>query len=130
MLAAQVAPRSSGSAVNVEPVENLTTRPLTTLALPWLVLVCASIAAALLRFRRAPRFGAFLAAKATLSLSLVLLAAVEFGSSWMTIDSGQSNLAAGVASLWLFLAAPGAALYWCWRDQRQRCRRCLHRLAM
>ena len=122
-LAAQVAPRSSGSAVKVEPIESLSVRPLTTLGIPWLVLVCATTAAAFLRFRSSPRFAAFLAAKAVLSLTLVLLITVEF-------HRGESNMAAGVASLWLFLAAPGAALYWCWRDQGQRCRSCLHRLAM
>jgi hypothetical protein len=129
-LAAQVKPASSGSAVHVEPIENLASRPLATLGVPWLLLVCGAVAAALVGFRRTPRYGAFLAAKAVLSLALLLLATVEFGTSLVITNSGQTNLAAGVASLWLFLAGPGAALYWCWRDQRQRCRSCLHRLAM
>jgi hypothetical protein len=129
-LAAQVKPVSRGSAVVVEPVERLSARPLSALGLPWLALVCGAVATAIMRFRHAPKFAAFLAAKVVLSLTLMLLATVEFGSSWMTINSGETNLAAGVASLWLFLAGPGAALYWCWRDQRQRCRTCLHRLEM
>ena len=129
-LAAQVKPVSRGSLVAVEPVERLSARPLSALGIPWLLLSCGAVAAAMVRFRRAPGFAAFLAAKVVLSLTLMLLATVEFGSSWMTINSGESNLAAGVASLWLFLAGPGAALFWCWRDQRRRCRICLHRLEM
>ncbi len=129
-LAAQVKPVSRGSAVVVEPVELLSARPLRVLGLPWLVLVCGAMAAAAARFRRAPGFAAFLAAKIVLTLTLMLLATVEFGSSWMTINSGETNLAAGAASLWLFLAGPGAALFWCWRDQRRRCRTCLHRLEL
>ncbi len=129
-LAAQVKPVTRGSLVVVEPVERLSARPLTALGLPWLALVCGAVAAAVVRFRRAPGFAAFLAAKVVLSLTLMLLVTVEFGSSWMTINSGESNLAAGVASLWLFLAGPAAVLFWCWRDQRRRCRICLHRLEM
>jgi hypothetical protein len=129
-LAARMPPASSGSAVTLEPIQSVPARPLATLGIPWLVMVCGTIAVAMLRFRRSPRYGAFLAAKVVLSLTLVLLAIVEYGSSWMTIHSGQTNLAAGAASLWLFLAGPPAALYWCWRDQRNRCRSCLHRLVM
>jgi hypothetical protein len=129
-LAWQVKPTSSGTAVSVEPIENLSSRPLTTLGLPWLVLVCATAALSLLCFRRTPRYAAFLAAKAVLSLTLALLVTVEYGASWMTINSGDTNLAAGMASLWIFLAGPAAALIWCWRDQRQRCRTCLRRLTM
>jgi hypothetical protein len=122
-LAAQIKPASSGSAVKVESIEMLSARPLTTLGIPWLVLMGGALAAAFLRFRSTPRFAAFLVAKVALSLTLVLLATVEY-------HRAESNLVAGVASLWLFLAGPGAALYWCWRDQERRCRTCLHRLAM
>jgi hypothetical protein len=129
-LAAQVRPASSGMAVIVEPIGNLSARPFTTLGLPWLALVIGVAAASAVAFRRSPRYAAYLALKSALALTLVLLATVEFGSSWMTINSGETNLGAGVASLWLFLAGPAAALYWCWRDQAVRCRICLHRMAM
>jgi len=130
MLALQVKPVTAGSEVIVEPIDTLSARPLTTLGIPWLVLICGVCTTALVRFRRAPRFAAFLAVKAVLALTLMLLVTVEFGSSWMVINSGETNLGAGVASLWLFLAGPGAVLYWCWRDQGRRCRSCLHRLVM
>ncbi len=129
-LAAQVKPVARGSAVHVEPIGALAARPFSALAVPWAALVLAGALFAFVRFRATPRFAAFLAAKTVLSLSVVLFATVEFGSSWMTINSGDTNLAAGAASLWLFLAGPAAVLYWCWRDQRRRCRACLHRLTM
>jgi hypothetical protein len=129
-LAAQVRPASSGMAVIVEPILSLSARPVTTLGLPWLSLVIGVAVASGIAFRRSPRYAAYLALKSALTLTLVLLATIEFGSSWMTINSGETNLGAGVASLWLFLAGPAAALYWCWRDQSLRCRICLHRLAM
>ncbi|HWD00479.1 MAG TPA: ABC transporter permease [Candidatus Sulfopaludibacter sp.] len=129
-LAAQVKPVTAGTAVIVEPISGLSARPLSTLGIPWLALVCVASLGALLAYRRTPRYAAFLAAKAALSLTLVLLVTVEFGSSWMTINSGETNLFAGVVSLWLFLAGPAAVLYWCWRDQALRCRTCLHRLSL
>jgi hypothetical protein len=129
-LAAQVRPVSSGMAVIVEPIVRLSARPFTTLGLPWLALVVGVCVASAAVYRRTPRYAAYLAFKSALALTLVLVATIEFGSSWMTINSGETNLAAGVASLWIFLAGPAAALYWCWRDQAVRCRICLHRLAM
>ncbi len=77
-LAAQIKPASSGSAVKVESIEMLSARPLTTLGIPWLVLMGGALAAAFLRFRSTPRFAAFLVAKVALSLTLVLLATVEY----------------------------------------------------
>lgn len=129
-LAAQVPPVSSGSAAVVEGLAAREARPWSALGIPWLAMVCGSAAAALVRFRRNPRYGLFLAAKIVLALGVVLLAAVEFGSSWMVIRGNDTNLGAGAVSLWLFLAAPAATLYWCWREQRRRCRHCLHRLAL
>jgi len=129
-LAAQVRPVSSGTAVIVEPIVRLSARPFTTLGLPWLALVVGVCVASAAVYRRTPRYAAYLAFKSALALTLVLVATIEFGSSWMTINSGETNLAAGVASLWIFLAGPAAALYWCWRDQAVRCRICLHRLVM
>ncbi len=129
-LVGRVKSNARGSAVIVEPIAPIARRPVAALGIPWLVLLCAAAAGAFIRFPDSRRFAAFLAAKCALALTLVLVATVEFGASWMTIHSGTTNLAAGVASLWLFLAGPGAVLWWCWLDQQRRCRTCLRRLAM
>jgi len=126
---------SSGAWVTVTPLETLVSGPIRTLIPLWLIplwlgLVVVSALCALAGRRRGLRYRAFWAAKTALSLTVLPLAGIEFGGYLFGVGPGDTLLAAGALSLWVFLAASGFALWWSWADQRKRCRQCLARLTM
>jgi hypothetical protein len=121
---------TSGAWVTVTPLETIVAGPVKTLIPAWLGLVMASALFALAGRRRGFRYRAFWAAKAALSLTVLLFAWIEFGGSLLGVEPGDTLLGAGALSFWLSLAMPGFALWWSWADQRKRCRSCLARLSM
>jgi hypothetical protein len=121
---------TSGAWVTVTPLEAATARPIAALVPAWLLLAAVSALLAFAGPRRGFRRRAFWSAKAVLALTVLLLAGIEFGGRLFDVAPGDGLLAAGALSLWLFVAAPGFALWWSWADQRLRCRVCLARLAM
>jgi hypothetical protein len=121
---------TSGAWVTVTPLETLVAGPIKTVIAVWLGLVMAAALFALAGRRRGLRYRAFWAAKAALSLTVLLFAGIEFGGHLLRAEPGDTLLGAGAFSLWLALAAPGFALWWSWADQRTRCRICLTRLTM
>jgi hypothetical protein len=121
---------TSGAWVTVTPLETIVAGPIKKLIPAWLGLVAIAAPLALAGRRRGFRYRAFWAAKAALSLTVLLFAGIEFGGHLLRAEPGDTLLGAGALSLWLALAAPGFALWWSWADQRTRCRTCLARLTM
>jgi len=121
---------TSGAWVTVTPLGTLAAGPIKTLIPAWLGLVLAAALFALAGRRQGFRYRVFWAAKAALSLTVLLFAGIEFSGLLLGAKPGDALLGAGAFSLWLTLAAPGFALWWSWADQRTRCRICLARLAM
>ena len=93
-------------------------------------LSCLAIAAAcllaLLGFSRNPRCALFLVAKALLLIAGLALAAIELPAA----AYGAASAGRGLMVEPLFLLASCGAVWWAWRDQRRRCRVCLHRLTL
>src|ERR1035438_931606 len=121
---------TSGAWVTVTPLETVAAGPVKTLIPAWLGLMMAAALFAVAGRRDGFRYRAFWAAKAALSLTVLLFAGIEFGGHLFRADPGDTLLGAGALSLWLALAGPGFALWWSWADQRTRCRTCLARLTM
>jgi hypothetical protein len=121
---------TSGAWVTVTPLETIVAGPIKTLIPAWLGLMMVAALFALAGRRGGFRYRAFWAAKAALSLTVLLFAGIEFGGHLLRAEPGDTLLGAGALSLWLALAAPGFALWWSWADQRTRCRSCLARLTM
>jgi hypothetical protein len=140
VLAKQQRPPLSGAWVTVTPLREITARPVTILGPVWLSLVAVSFLFALgmlltaaLRERpswSALKYPGFLLLKAVFALTIVLFATAEFCAAAFMTSAGGTAFASGIASLWAGLVASAGALYWCWRDQRKRCRTCLKRLVM
>lgn len=130
-LARDVAPRESGTWVTVNPLDTIVSRPVTSLGPLFLAFAGLSLLCALrgLIIRSELRWGAFLVAKNVIFLSVIFLAAFEFGGAASVSWIGGTTFVAGTAFCWLMIAA-SLALRWAWNDQQKRCRRCLSRLML
>jgi hypothetical protein len=121
---------TSGAWVTATPLDALAAGSIKTLIPAWLGLIAAAALFALAGRRSGFRYRAFWAAKAGLSLTVLLFAGIEFGGHLLGGEPGDGLLGEGALGLWLSLAAPGFAVWWSWADQRTRCRICLARLTM
>jgi hypothetical protein len=121
---------TSGAWVTVTPLDEVVAGPIKTLIPAWLGVLAALALLPLAGRRRGFRYRAFFAAKAALSLTVLLFGGIEFGRHLFGAGPGDALLGEGAVSLWLSLALPVVALWWCWADQRTRCRVCLSRLSM
>ena len=78
------------------------------------------------------RYWAFESAKTLLLLVLLAVLRLELTTPSMLLPGGRpsGDLWATLALDWVFYLGCGAALYWCYFDQRHRCPVCLHRLSI
>jgi len=112
-LQAQAELRQHSGFLTVTPYANTMVWPITVLGAPFLALALVAV----LYWVRAGAPRAFTLAQPLAWLTSVFVAAIEMPVS--------------PAALFVpFLIASFLALRFCWRDQRQRCPVCLHRLAM
>jgi hypothetical protein len=116
-LAREVVPRESGTWAAVTPLDEIIRRPVVTLGPLFLALMLVSILPGLLEWGGL-RAMAFLAAKASLLLTAVFLAGIEFIA------------AASLAGAGGLLIAAVLCVRWTWNDQRKRCPQCLSRLML
>jgi hypothetical protein len=78
------------------------------------------------------RYWAFSSAKTLLPLISLAALRLELTTRGMLTPGGRlgGDLWAALALDWAFYLGCGAALYWCFYDQRRRCPVCLHRLSI
>ena len=78
------------------------------------------------------RYWAFESAKTLLLLVSLAVLRLELTTRSMLMPGGRpsGDLWAVLALDWAFYLGCGAALYWCYYDQRRRCPVCLHRLTI
>jgi len=125
-LAAQTEPWAPGRRISVDPLRDIARRPLTALGPMWLAFLLASCLASL----AASHGRLFLMLKSALALVAVLLVDLEFGGATAITSTGGASFGDEAVAFWLLLTGSGLALWWSWRDHRQRCHHCLTRLSM